>query len=170
MSQHQNADLEYILDLFDKEELKLTISEDTEEAERTSKAFDKDYNPNPDIRDELSEARYRHVFSAFFKHERQEAIGFIDAAIKFMGAIKKVKVEAILTELSKGGAFDTVMNALTVPEMLVEPIQDEIDYGDLGEKDMQRYKEAMGLLKGQGELTVESKQKIQQLLTEVEAQ
>ena len=35
----ENADLEYIIELFDSKELGLTIAEDTEENERSSKIF-----------------------------------------------------------------------------------------------------------------------------------
>jgi uncharacterized small protein (DUF1192 family) len=46
----ENADLEYILDLFNSEELNLTIAEDTEENERSSRISHKRSGDSIDIR------------------------------------------------------------------------------------------------------------------------
>ena len=85
-----NADIEYILDLFDSKELGLTICEDTEENERCSTI--KMNGEGGESREDIGDGAYRSAFMDYFKYERQEAVGFVDAAIRLMNCIKKMKI------------------------------------------------------------------------------
>ena len=40
---------------------------------------------------------YKDAFKNYFKTEKHEAVTFIDACIRFMNSIKKMKVEDILS-------------------------------------------------------------------------
>jgi hypothetical protein len=66
----ENADIQYILDLFDKEELGLTITEDTEENERSSNYLHKNSGENIDLREDISDTKYRSAFIGFFRTDR----------------------------------------------------------------------------------------------------
>jgi hypothetical protein len=165
----ENADLEYILDLFNNEELSLTIAEDTEENERSSKITHKKSGDSIDMREEISDAKYRFAFLSFFRKYREVAVSFIDTAIRFMNGIKKLKMEDLVRQLSEEEVMPKIIDSLICPELLVEPIEDELAYRDLSEADVKRYEQALLLLKSSKELSGAAKSKIQLLLSQIES-
>ena len=87
----ENADIEYILELFDNQELGLTITEDREESEK-SVSISRKRSEEGDFKEDITDERYRNAFLHFFHHSRKEAVEFVDAAIRFMNCVKKMKL------------------------------------------------------------------------------
>lgn len=56
-------------------------------------------------REEISDFTYRSAFTSYFHQHRKEAVLFIDAAIRFMNCIKKMKIEELLTFLISDHSF-----------------------------------------------------------------
>ncbi len=53
------------------------------------------------MRDQISDVKYRTAFLNFFKKHREAAVTFIDTAIRFMNALKKMNMEDLLKQLSE---------------------------------------------------------------------
>lgn len=117
----------------------------------------------------MSDARYRVTFLAFFRKYREAAISFIDTAIRFMNGIKKLKMEELVRELAEQQVMPSILDSLICPELLIEPIEDELAYCELTENDMIRYGEVLSILKASKSLTIEEKGRIQTLLGQMDA-
>jgi hypothetical protein len=62
-----------------------------------------------------------------------------------------------------------ILDSLVCPELLIEPIEDELAYRELSENDMIRYGEVLSILRGSKQLSAEEKGRIQALLSQIEA-
>lgn len=83
----------------------------------------------------------------FIKNHRTQAVLFVDAAIRFMNNIKRIKMEELLHKLNHQDIMKQVTTALITPELLIEPIEEKLTYEDLTEADTARYKQILQLLK-----------------------
>ncbi len=81
------------------------------------------YLKSQENKEEMSEATYKAAFTSFFKNNRKEAVSFIDGAIRFMNALKQMKIEELLTYVSEPKAFDQILENFITPELLIEPIE-----------------------------------------------
>jgi hypothetical protein len=121
----ENADIDYILSLFDNQELGLTlISEDTEDNERHSTV--QRPSEQAENHQEVTDGIFKSAFTTYFKSERREALEFVDAAIRFMNCIRKMKIEEVMKLLSEDQAFDCITDSLITPELLLDPIEDRL--------------------------------------------
>ena len=56
-----------------------------------------------------------------------------------MNAIKKMKMEELVKQLSEEDVMPKVIDSLICPELLIEPIEDDLNYRELSENDIKRY-------------------------------
>jgi len=98
---------------------------------------------------------YRSALKDYIKTERSQAVQFIDAAIRFMNSIKKMKIEDILKYFTEEGNYDSLTDSLVIPELLMDPIEDELTFNkNLTPADKSTYEEVLKLLKSGSEMKV----------------